>query len=149
MSNEIPISKSPTLKPRNLSQRISKWSPACADRQTLTGDPPLPRTGILPPLATVAKALHKEPINTRKICGLFFLGLFSQRTTAQKPMQQKRFGHICQIILARMISTVLPGSSRPRAMPRRVTPYRRAFGLSGTTTLLGCLVPAKYPILIF
>ena len=99
----IPISTSPILKPPNLSQRISTWSPGRAALQTLTGDPYLPKTGILPPLAIVARALHAEPTKTRNVCGLFFAGLFTHSTTVQKPIQHHKFGYICQMILASMI----------------------------------------------
>ncbi len=119
-TNDPPISISPTLKPPNLSQKISKWSLGCAALQTLTGDPYLPRTGILPPFAIVATALHAAPVNKRKVCGLFFLGLFSHNTTAQKPMQHQRFGYICQIILAGMMSIFVAGFNLRQA--RQFTP---------------------------
>ena len=128
-TNDPPISISPTLKPPNLSQKISKWSLGCAALQTLTGDPYLPRTGILPPFAIVATALHAAPVNKRKVCGLFFLGLFSHNTTAQKPMQHQRFGYICQIILAGMISILSPDSTsaKPDSLrPEGLLVYRTA-----------------------
>ncbi len=112
--NHAPISISPMLNPPNLSQRISMWSPGRAALQTLTGDPYLPKTGILPPLAIVTAALHAAPAKTRKACGLFFVGLFNSSTTIQKLMQHHRFGYICQMILASMISIISSGF-RPRA----------------------------------
>lgn len=104
MTNHPPINKSPMLNPPNRSQRISRWSPGRAARQTLTGDPYLPKTGIFPPFVIVATALHAEPTNARRVCGLSFLGLFSHSTTTQKLMQHSKFGKICQMILVSMTS---------------------------------------------